>query len=792
MDLSQEELREVLAIFQAESSQYIQDLNDGFMAIEKGKKDSELIANLFRTAHSIKGAARMLGLTAIEKIAHKLEDILGLVKNGEKEIKIDEFDVLYESVDAIAVITEELSAKGEISTDVDGLVERLKIIFEGGSVSEDIQNKKAVKEEEVDEKSDVDVAEKNEDTEEDSDSELIDAKGILLDWQKDQTIRIHTKKLDELFNRSSELLTTLSKQDEISNIMRYLLSTVQKWRTEWSRHKGIWDLLEYNIDEYANLPSPELFTEEQLKKIFALVIDNHTQLKEVSAIVDDINHLMHADNVRTRFIVENLESEVKEIRMLPLAHLFKLMPRMVRDIARIQSKETEIHLQGLETQVDKQIIEELKDPLIHILRNSIDHGIELPEKRAEQGKPGSGNIWLNAFYEGSSVVIEIKDDGSGIDVQAVMEIAKKKGIVSSSELDKMTDYEKMNIIFRPGFSTSKIITDISGRGVGLDIVRENVEKLKGQVVVTSEQGIGTTFVLKLPLTLGTTQVLMFKTSNMIYSIPVHAISRMIRIDKNDLQDMAGKTVFENNGEAIIVSELKSILGNPEPIIEKDSLVKNSLVREFVKEDPKVPLIILESLNRKAAIMVDELIDEQGVVIKGFGERLKKIDNVMGVAILANGELANVLNPTSIIDAVHLTGGGRSKAMASGKEKREANRVLVVDDSITTRTLEKNILESAGFDVSIAINGKEAWHKLNNEEYDLVVSDIEMPEMNGFELIHIMRSNEKFKDMPAILVTSLQSPKDRKRGIDVGANAYITKGTFDQKKLLDTINSLIAG
>jgi two-component system chemotaxis sensor kinase CheA len=786
MELSREELKEVMAIFRAESSQYIQELNDGLIALEKGANDEALIATLFRTAHSIKGAARMLGLLPIEKLAHKLEDILGLVKKGEKIIAASEYDVLYTAVDTIAKVTEELSEGGQLQTDIAAIDADLEKLCSGAGSDSQVATSKP--------KDDLEVTkttseEKTEGQVEESSKEP-DAKNLLLDWQKDQNIRIHTAKLDTLFNRSSELITALSKEDELGNLLRDLTADVQKWKTEWGRHKGIWDLLEYNIDEYANLPSPSAFTDEQLQRIFALIIDNHRYLRSISNKSKEILQLFQDDSARKRFIIENLESEVKDIRMLPISHLFKLLPRMVRDIAKVQNKEVDIALDGLDTQVDKKVIEELKDPLIHILRNAIDHGLEKREERKEAGKTLIGSIQLNARYEGSSVVISVSDDGRGIDADKIAEAAIKKKLVTLAEVKKMSVFERRSIIFMPGFSTARIITDISGRGVGLDVVRANVERLKGRVDITSEPGQGTTVKLQLPLTLSTTQVLLFIAQKQTYAIPVQAISRLLRIQRQDLSEMADKIVLDIDDEAVLVTELRRLLGETRPLVVKQEKVRAGLLQQFTTEESKLPVIVVESLNRRIGIIVDQLIDEQAVVIKGFGERLKQIDKVMGVAVLSNGELANVLDPNTLISSSQAL-GQEQRTRKKKVVERKSHKVLIVDDSITTRTLEKNILESAGFDVQIAINGREAWSKLKAEAYDLLVSDIEMPEMDGFELIEKVRNDSDLAQLPSILVTSLQSPKDRQRGIEVGADAYITKGTFDQKKLLETINSILA-
>jgi two-component system chemotaxis sensor kinase CheA len=429
------------------------------------------------------------------------------------------------------------------------------------------------------------------------------------------------------------------------------------------------------------------------------------------------------------------------------------------------------------------VLEEIKDPLIHLLRNSVDHGIEPPDQRVAVGKPARGTITLSACQKGNSIVIEVSDDGAGIDVAKVKKSAVKAGLITAEEAHAMNDDEAMRLIFLPGLSTSETITDISGRGVGMDVVRKNVEALQGQVDVDSVLGWGTKVTLTLPLTLATTLELLVQVGGHTYGLPISAVERILRINVSDIASMEGKEAIAVGGEPISLVHLADVL-------ELDS---EKAQAQEVKADQKIPVVIVSSAKKRVAFVVDAVVGQQESVVKGLGKQLARVRNVAGATILGTGQVIMTLNPTDLVTSARAVEGRASKLLQAPPTKVEEQRkptILVVDDSLTTRTLEKNILETAGYEVKVANDGAEALSILQAGDCDLVVSDVLMPRMTGLELTEAIKGNPRTKDIPVVLVTSLESREDRERGVEVGADAYIVKSSFDQANLLQTIEQLL--
>jgi two-component system chemotaxis sensor kinase CheA len=457
---------------------------------------------------------------------------------------------------------------------------------------------------------------------------------------------------------------------------------------------------------------------------------------------------------------------------------------MVRDLAREINKEIELVMEGTETELDRKMLEEIKDPLLHILRNAVDHGIERPEVREKAGKPRQGTVTLKAYQKGNSIVIQVDDDGGGINRNKVKQSALKAGLITSDEMNALSDEESLRLIFAPGLSTSAMITDLSGRGVGMDVVRKNVEALQGQVEVESTPGVGTSIALTLPLTLATTQELLVQIGNETYGIPIAAVERIQRILPKEIYSVQGR-------QAILVDE------EPVSLVRLSQVLERPTTELQVGRDEKVPTVILSSAKKRIAFKVDAVVGQQETVVKGLGKQLARVRNVAGATILGTGHVIMTLNPIDLMKSARGMSEGRAFSSAQQRgsgpiEKRaKQSTILVVDDSLSTRTLEKNILETAGYKVVVAPDGMEALSMLNSAGMcDIIVSDVLMPRMTGFELTAAVKSDPKLKKIPIILVTSLDSRADKERGIEVGADAYLIKSNFDQANLLQAIGQLI--
>jgi CheY-like chemotaxis protein len=450
---------------------------------------------------------------------------------------------------------------------------------------------------------------------------------------------------------------------------------------------------------------------------------------------------------------------------------------MVRDIASQQGKEIHLVISGEETELDKKVLEGIKASLIHILRNCIDHGIEEPELRVALGKPRHGTIKISAFHEADNVVITIEDDGRGMDIDQIKETALKKQLVSTHDLGEMTEKEILNIIFMNGYSTSPVVTDVSGRGMGLDIVRRDITNLKGQVILETQKERGAKFTLVLPLTIAIIQVLLVEVQNMVFALPMLPITESVKVNTEDVSTIEGRMAIQFRERIVPLVRLNEVLELP-PAKEEEKAKKEILV------------VIASSLDRRIGFIVDKIVGEEEVFTKSLGRHLGKVKNVSGAVIMPTGEVLVVLDIGDLITHCAFSLPSVKGKRSAPEVKRREKRILVVEDAFSTRELEKSILSTHGYLVDTAIDGLDALDRLIGTKYDLIVSDIEMPRMDGFELCRTLKKKEEYKGIPFVMVTALQKEEDKRRGMEVGAAAYIVKSAFEQTNLLDTIERLV--
>ena len=472
-------------------------------------------------------------------------------------------------------------------------------------------------------------------------------------------------------------------------------------------------------------------------------------------------------------MVDHLLDDAKRLLMLPFSTLLAVLPKLVRDLARDQGKLVRLEIRGGEVEIDKRILEELKDPLIHLVRNSIDHGMEKSAERSARGKPPEGLLTVTiSQVDGNKVQLVLADDGCGIDAGRVREAAVRHGALSAERAGQLDDRESLSLIFLSGVSTSRLLTEVSGRGLGMAIVREKVERLGGQISVQTRVGHGTSFRLLLPLTMATFRGLVVRAGDQSFIIPIAQVERVVRMRADSIKHAAGQPLIALDGAALSLVWLEHVLQLP--------------VKPTKTPPDTVTAVVLGSGDQRIAYAVTEVMQEQEVLIKGLGPPLSRVRNVAGAAVLGSGKPVLILNPADLLaSAVQAPAAAVAAAETETPEGRE-KKVLVAEDSITARMLLKNILESAGYHVTAVVDGTDAWTTLKTEPFDLLVSDIQMPRMNGFDLTARIRGDRKLADLPVVLVTALASREDRERGIDVGANAYIVKSSFDQSNLLEVV------
>jgi len=472
--------------------------------------------------------------------------------------------------------------------------------------------------------------------------------------------------------------------------------------------------------------------------------------------------------------VDDLVEEMKRVSMLPFSALLESFPKLVRDLSRDCGKDTDLIIEGGEIETDRRILEEMKDPIIHLIRNCIDHGIESPKQRDETRKPARATIRIAISPKSADKVeIVVSDDGAGVDIQKVRAAAIKLGLVSREDAAKMDQQQTASLIFKSGISTSPMITEVSGRGLGLAIVREKAERVGGTVSLETKPGRGTTFRLMLPLTLARFRGIFVRVGESLFVLPTRHVQRVVRLSRDEIKSAENRETIQIDGRAVSAVRLADVL---------------EIAQRSDDADPKrkVPVLVVGWAGEQIGFLVDEILDEQEVLVKSLGKQLPRVRNVAGATVVGTGKVLPVLEVADLMQsAVRMT------PVNSARETVErAKSILVAEDSITARTLLKNILEFAGYKVKAVIDGTEALTALATGGFDLVVSDVEMPRMGGFDLTTRIRADARFSELPVVLVTALDSREDRERGVDAGANAYIVKSGFDQGNLLEVIGRLI--
>jgi two-component system chemotaxis sensor kinase CheA len=588
-----------------------------------------------------------------------------------------------------------------------------------------------------------------------------------------ETVRIPTAKLDPLLLQAEEMIQAKIAGSQRAADLRQVHQALVAWRMEWGRWQGPHTPRRSESSES---------TEGDVARLDALV-------SRVTAVAQAFEQDQRA---LRRMVDDHLEA-VKQVLMLPVSTLVEVLPKLVRDLAREQGKEVELVMRGAEIEIDKRILEELKDPLIHLLRNCVDHGMEKPDARARQHKPPRGTIRLTFGAKDSRLVeIIVSDDGAGIDVDQVRSAAIGAGILSADAAEKLDPQETLSLIFQSGLSTSPIITDISGRGLGLAIVREKVEKLGGVVSVDTQAHVGTTFRLLAPLTLATFRGVLVRVREHLFVLPTSNVERVVRVSKEEIKTVENRETIRLDGQIVSLVGLGDVLGLParsnDPARSGDFSRPSSASQDAPADH--LPVVVLASAEKRIAVHVDEVLAEQEVLVKGLGKQLSRVRNIAGATVLGTGKVVPVLNILDLMKSAVRSAAVAKAPVAADQAPVRVGRILVAEDSITARTLLKNILETVGYQVATAVDGADAFTQARNSEFDLVVSDVDMPRLSGFELTAKIRGDQKLAELPVVLVTALESPQDRERGIDVGANAYIIKSSFDQSNLLEVIHRLL--
>ncbi len=782
MGLSEEIRRKLIATFQMEQREHLQTMTQGLLTLEKAPDNPQRQATLeeiFRAAHSVKGSARAVNMTGIESVGHALEEVLMRVRDGRLSFSSETFDMLYQAMDTIELLLAQVeTGQSALPANVLALLARLEALAQdepptGKEVKPSPANHSA-------EQSAAALTAEQWPPTPSSEPPPITHPVAPFMVMSEETIRVAVSKLDALMAQLSELLAAKIRAEQRLAEARQLCDFATEWQKEWLALRGQYHRLLRADPAGANSRSHPPHGKD-MAAVLEFVNHNQEHLRHFTAVANTLYRQFASDFMRLSLIINELEEEMKRVRMLPLATITTPFHRMVRDLARQQGKQISLVIRGDETELDRRLLEQVKDPLVHLLRNAVDHGIEPTAVRQQTGKKAQATITLTAGQQANNIVITVSDDGAGLNLKALRQTAVGQGILSQTEADALHDADAANLVFRSGLSTSQRVSHISGRGVGLDVVRQNVADLHGSLSVDSSPGRGTTFTMVLPLTLASSRGLLLTAAGQTFALPLTTVERMILIRQADVTVVDGKDAILDQGQPVALVRLASLLELP----------VETAAEGAAETGPNI-VIIISVAGKRLGLMVDNLVGEQEIVIKNLGKQLVKVGGFMGATMLGSGQIILVLHAADLLKLASWSHPRRTNPVKRPSVKpTRPKTVLVVDDSITTRTLEKNILETRGYQVKLATNGEEALSVLVSDSQlpDLIVTDVNMPRLNGFDLTQRLKRDGRTKNIPVILVTSLDSPADKARGIEVGADAYIVKSRFDQGNLLAMIEQL---
>jgi two-component system chemotaxis sensor kinase CheA len=773
------------AQFREETADNARTIADGLLALERTPDDRATIDSVFRAAHTVKGSARLLGFANVANVAHAMESLLGALRSGTLVLSSTLNDLLLQANDALLALGVAASENRSVAIDPAPLIVQLERAAAGAAPASPEPPAALPAPEAMPVQTprrrrpapDASAAPADPSSAAAASVESLPPSAAsapaLANAQVQQsaapaprtqraTVRVRVDRLDRLVAVAGELAVG---QQEDSIHVQHLQTLTTLVRQQQRMIQSLAGEL-----RQARMPAAQRQTLQQR------LAELQTASGEMSQIVRTQQEGYTRRSAAHALLVDELEAEVFAARLVPVATVFATLPRAIRELARSLNKQVELELRGEETEADRKVLDALSDPLLHMVRNAVDHGLETPDERAQAGKEPTGRITIAATTEHGQLRIAVTDDGRGMDPARLRATAVRKGLLDEPSANLLSDGEALDLIFMPGFSMSPIITDVSGRGVGMDVVRSRMIELGGQVLVDSALGQGSTITLVLPVSLMTSQVLLVEAGKQLWALPSRSCQGVLRLDRERIHRLEGQPLLKIEGKTAPVMALADLLG---------------LSAESPGLSARGHALLLGS-SRPVAVLVDRLVDEREVVIKPLGPFFPAHPLATGVAPLPSGSLAIVLSVQGLINQAR-SQAGRSGGRAAPAAKRASrtHRLLITDDSFTTRELLRSILQSAGYEVVTAVDGQDALDKLRaDSRFDLVVSDVEMPRLDGFGLTASIRADQALTHLPVIIVTSLHSDAHKRQGIVAGAQAYIVKSQFDQSNLLAAVRDLL--
>jgi two-component system chemotaxis sensor kinase CheA len=749
-----DDMQEIIEDFLVEAFELVDQMDSDLIELENSPEDIELLNRIFRVAHTVKGSSSFLNFDVLTELTHHMEDVLNKARKSELTIDSTVMDVILKSVDMMKALLESIKESGSDLCDIDieDMCKKLDSVLDGEKV-EDIQEPETLKPEDTKKDAIDDHIDPHDLSDEEVEAEI---ERLLAEKMKEKEAK---KALKAKQPQKVEDKSVNSKDDNpTKKVEKKATAPEQTIRVEVNR-----------LDNLMNLIGELVLGKNRLLKIY----DDVEERYEGEKFLEELNQVVSSVSM----VTTDLQIAVMKTRMLPVSKVFNKFPRLVRDLSRELDKDIELIMMGEDTELDKSIVEVIGDPLVHMIRNSCDHGIESREDRKLANKSNRGYIELKAYNEGNQIVIEIKDDGAGMDADFLKMKALDKGIVSEKDISNMSDKEAYGLIFKPGFSTAAKVTGVSGRGVGMDVVKTNIEKLNGVIDIDSTLGVGSVFKLKIPLTLAIMQALLVAAQEEYFAIPLSSVLETVRINMDEIYTIDGKNVLKLRDEILSLVRLSDMYG----------------VQNVLESDNQVYVVVIGIAESKLGLIVDGLVGQEEVVIKSMGDYLQGIEGIAGATIRGDGGVTLITDVSAMIDLARSIDVDLTAIQGGSVEEVEKNspsdyNVLIVDDSYTDRNIMKKGLKPLGINIIEATNGVEALEVLKQGDrvFDAILIDIEMPQMDGYTLASEIRKYSRYKNLPLIAVTSRSSKSDRLRGVEVGMTEYITK-PYSLKYLADTVS-----
>lgn len=782
-DLSQFSMME---LFRTEAETQLQTLTTGLLAFEHGMPGPDVLEAMMRAAHSMKGAARIVGVEAAVHVAHAMEDAFVAIQKARIAPGRGQVDVLLEGVDLLTRIakTDESDLArwdGADKAEVMGFVTRLKEVREAGpaptptpptttttataTVVEPAAEGKCADDGPSSPPNPAGETPKSPTqagpatTPVESSPSAAATASTPPKERQERVLRVKAEHINRMLGLAGE---SLVESRWLQPFGKSLLRLRQLQGALGESLRSVQEACQATFTDERTLASLAR-TQSLLSACQDYLVQRHAELDMFDRRSTNLSYRLY--------------HEALACRMRPFSDGLRGFPRMVRDVARALGKEVKLEIVGEDTQVDRDILERLEAPLTHLIRNAIDHGLELPDERERLGKPREGTLRIEARHSAGRLLIVASDDGRGIEIERVRRTVVRRGLTTQETVQQMSDAELLEFLFLPGFSVREQVTEISGRGVGLDVVQSMVKSVRGTIRVLSEQGKGTRFQLQLPLTMSVLRTLLVEVRGEPYAFPLAHVLRTLKLPRSAIETLEGRQHFQLEGRRISLLSAHQVLGLGEP---SDA-------------SATVPVVVLGESNQRYGLAVDQFLGERELVVQPLDPRLGKVKDISSGSVTEDGLPVLIVDVEDLIRSIEkLAEDGTLRSLRGAGAPRSAprKRVLVVDDSLTVRELQRKLLASRGYEVELAVDGVDGWNALRSSRFDLLISDVDMPRMDGVELIGLVKKDHQMKRMPAMIVSYKDREEDRRRGLEAGADYYLSKGSFHDDTLVQAVQDLI--